>query len=96
MSVMRNLIVAAVAAALVLGGCSTTKHRYVPTLYGTDPSDLGGRRATTETWLYLGLLQNGTQYYVALEAVDAAGRTEPFDTAAPYMWAAFQILGDWR
>lgn len=37
---MRNLIVAAVAAALVLGGCSTTKHRYVPTLYGTDPSEL--------------------------------------------------------
>jgi predicted amino acid racemase len=37
---MRNLIFAAVTAALVLGGCSTTKHRYQPTLYGTDPSEL--------------------------------------------------------
>ncbi|MDH3715581.1 MAG: hypothetical protein OET44_17230 [Gammaproteobacteria bacterium] len=36
---VRNLIVV-VAAVLVLGGCSTTKHRYAPTLYGMDPSAL--------------------------------------------------------
>jgi hypothetical protein len=41
MSVMRNLIVtAAVAAVLVLGSCSMHKQRYKPTLYGTDPSEL--------------------------------------------------------
>ncbi len=36
---MRNLIVV-VLSALVIVGCSTNKHRYVPTLYGTDPSEL--------------------------------------------------------
>jgi len=37
--VKRNLLVV-IAAVLLLGGCSATKHRYQPTLYGTDPSEL--------------------------------------------------------
>ena len=35
----RNLLVV-IAAVLLLGGCSATQHRYQPTLYGTDPSEL--------------------------------------------------------
>ena len=36
---MRNLTVI-LMTVLVVGGCATTKHRYKPTLYGTDPSAL--------------------------------------------------------
>jgi type II secretory pathway pseudopilin PulG len=50
---------------------------YYRVLFGTDPADLNAQRSTPTPAIFLGGLQQATQYYVALQAVDAAGNIGP-------------------